>query len=59
MILNFTSCNNITNGQVEIAEGCLNIKYGVNGTGKSTISKVIEAFVKNDDNLKKRIDSLF
>ncbi len=55
MILNFTNCNNITNGQVEIAEGCLNIKYGVNGTGKSTISKVIEAFVKNDDNLKKEL----
>ena len=55
MILNFTNCNNITNGQVEIAEGCLNIKYGVNGTGKSTISKVIEAFVNNDDNLKEEL----
>lgn len=55
MILDFTNCNNITNGQVEIAEGCLNIKYGVNGTGKSTIAKVIEAFVNNDETLKKEL----
>ncbi len=55
MILNFTNCNNITTGQVEIAEDCLNIKYGVNGTGKSTISKVIEAFVNNDESLKEEL----
>ena len=55
MILNLTNCNNITNGQLEIAEGCLNIKYGVNGTGKSTIAKVIEAFVNNDDTLKEEL----
>ena len=55
MILDFTNCNNITNGQIEIAEGCLNIKYGVNGTGKSTVSKVIEAFVNNDEALKKEL----
>lgn len=55
MKLKISNCNNITEGEVEINEGCLNIKYGVNGTGKSTISKAIEAFVNNDDNLKKEL----
>jgi len=55
MKLKILNCNNITKGEVEINEGCLNVKYGVNGTGKSTISKAIEAFVKNDDNLKKEL----
>lgn len=55
MILNFTNCNNVNNGQVKIAEGRLNIKYGINGTGKSTISKIIEAFVNNDDTLKEEL----
>ena len=55
MILEFSNCNNITKGQVGITEGCLNIKYGINGTGKSTISKVIEAFVNSDDTLKREL----
>lgn len=55
MILNFTNCNNITSGQVAIAEGCLNIKYGINGTGKSTIAKIIATFVNNDDTLKEEL----
>lgn len=35
------NCNNITIGDVEIEEGKLNIKYGINGTGKTTLSKAI------------------
>ncbi|MBA6410245.1 hypothetical protein H4J63_13120 [Pseudoalteromonas sp. 5Ae-yellow] len=35
------NCNNIDNGSVSISEGFLNIKYAINGTGKSTISKAI------------------
>lgn len=52
MKIQISNCNNITFGEVEIIENCLNIKYGVNGTGKSTISKAIEAFVNNDETLK-------
>lgn len=54
MLLKLTikNCNNIENGEFEITEGRLNIKYAINGTGKSTISKSIEAFVANDDEKK-------
>lgn len=35
-------CNNIDEANISIAEGFLNIKFGINGTGKSTVSKAIE-----------------
>lgn len=53
MRLTIRNCNNIENGEFDITEGRLNIKYAINGTGKSTISKAIEAFTTN--NQKKRI----
>jgi wobble nucleotide-excising tRNase len=40
-------CNSIENGQIKLIENSLNIKYAINGTGKSTISKAIQ-FVIND-----------
>ena len=40
------NCNNIEKGNLTITEGALNIKYAVNGTGKSTVSKAIYATVK-------------
>lgn len=43
------NCNNITQGRAIIVEGALNIKYAINGTGKSTISKAITAVVNQDD----------
>lgn len=52
MKFTINNCNNIENGEFEIVEGRLNIKYAINGTGKSTISKSIEAFVANDDEKK-------
>ena len=36
------NCNNIVNGTIKIVKGCLNVKYGINGTGKSTIAKAIK-----------------
>ena len=36
-------CNNIDNGDVAIVENTLNLKYGINGTGKSTIAKAIKS----------------
>jgi Fe-S cluster assembly ATPase SufC len=36
------NCNSILNGNIKIEEGKLNIKYGINGTGKTTIAKAIE-----------------
>lgn len=37
------NCNCISDATIEIVEKSLNIKYGSNGTGKSTISEAIYA----------------
>lgn len=42
MNINIKNCNNIENAEITIEKNCLNIKYGMNGTGKSTIAKAIE-----------------
>lgn len=42
MNINIKNCNNIANADITIEKNCLNIKYGMNGTGKSTIAKAIE-----------------
>jgi ABC-type Mn2+/Zn2+ transport system ATPase subunit len=36
------NCNSIDSAQISIEQGRLNIKYGFNGIGKSTIAKAIE-----------------
>lgn len=36
------NCNNIKEAKINIEENKLNIKYGLNGTGKSTIASAIE-----------------
>lgn len=36
-IIKIQNCNCIKNADISITDNCLNIKYGVNGTGKSTI----------------------
>lgn len=48
MRINIKNCNNIDEGTSDIIENRLNIKYAINGTGKSTISKAIDAFVNDD-----------
>lgn len=35
------NCNNISNGELALEKNKLNIKYGMNGTGKSTLSTAI------------------
>lgn len=47
MEIEISNCNNIENGVVTIAEGALNIKYAINGTGKSTVSKSIQKSVSS------------
>lgn len=47
--LNILNCNCIRNANIAIKKNCFNIKYGLNGTGKSTISKAILYF-SNQDN---------
>lgn len=52
MILEINCCNNIDAGNISIDEKVLNIKYAMNGTGKSTIARAIELHVKNDGSIK-------
>lgn len=52
MQISIHNCNNIENGLFEIKKESLNVKYGVNGTGKTTISKALEAFITNNTNHK-------
>lgn len=46
MDINIKNCNNIKTADISVEKNALNIKYGMNGTGKSTIAKAIE---KRDD----------
>ena len=46
-----SNCNNIATGNISIRESGLNIKYGANGTGKSTIAKAIELKIANPQSL--------
>lgn len=42
MNISISNCNNIDLGTLQITEGRLNIKYAINGTGKSTLARAIE-----------------
>lgn len=48
-LIQIKNCNCISNVKIEITENALNIKYGPNGTGKSTISEAI--FAQSNDKL--------
>jgi len=41
------NCNNIANGMIEIKEDRLNIKYAINGSGKSTVAMAIWHCIKD------------
>ena len=49
--LTIKNCNNIDNGSILIKKNILNIKYGINGAGKSSITKakVYSSEDKNND----------
>ena len=47
--IKLTNCNCIKEAEIEIVKGALNIKYGSNGTGKSTISKAIYCKTHNNE----------
>ena len=48
MDITIANCNNIESGSIHIQEGRLNLKYAINGTGKSTIARAIAATVHDD-----------
>ncbi len=47
MKLDIVNCKNIDSASIELVEGKLNIKYAMNGTGKSTLAAALQAFVEN------------
>lgn len=47
MNIKIERCNNIDEGNIIIVENCINIKYGINGIGKTTIAKAIENSIKD------------
>lgn len=54
MDIEIRNCNNIDFSQISLKEGVLNIKYAINGTGKTTISKALYyAITQNIDGMKK------
>jgi energy-coupling factor transporter ATP-binding protein EcfA2 len=50
-VINIKNCNSVSEANIIIDDGKLNIKYGINGTGKSTIAKAIK-FYNNLENLR-------
>lgn len=58
MNITIKNCNNIDNGDVSIKENCLNIKYAINGTGKSTISRAILSFASDSQNNTEKLKEL-
>ena len=48
--LTIKNCNNIDNGSILIKKNILNIKYGINGTGKSSIAKAILCSSEDQNN---------
>jgi energy-coupling factor transporter ATP-binding protein EcfA2 len=52
MIIEIKNCNNIDTGTIIIDENKLNIKYAMNGTGKSTIARAIELHAKGEGSIK-------
>ena len=48
--LTIKNCNNIDNCSILIKKNILNLKYGINGTGKSSIAKAILCFSEDKNN---------
>lgn len=49
MEITIKNCNNIESGTVHLDEGRLNIKYAINGTGKSTIAHALTSMINGED----------
>lgn len=57
MQIGIKNCNNIDAGIIQIIEKNLNIKYGINGTGKSTVSKaVVNSILDREEGTKRLIE---
>ncbi|MBN1968290.1 MAG: AAA family ATPase [Candidatus Delongbacteria bacterium] len=52
MEIEIKNCNNIETGIIEITKDKLNLKFGINGTGKSTITRALQLKVNSPEKLK-------
>lgn len=57
-IIEINNCNNIDFGRVQIVPKALNIKYGTNGTGKSTLSKAVVYAATDEAEGSQRLEQL-
>ena len=48
--ISIKNCKNIKNGDITISKNKLNVKYGNNGTGKSTIAEAIKYYIEGNVN---------
>ncbi|MDR2490329.1 MAG: hypothetical protein LBD20_02895 [Spirochaetaceae bacterium] len=58
MNIEIKNCNNIDKGNLIINENKLNIKYAINGSGKSTISKAISSYILDKKNNSHELEKL-
>ena len=58
MDIEINSCNNVDQGKIQIFENKLNIKYAINGIGKTTISKAICCSVNDRLNRTNKLSDL-
>lgn len=55
MELTIKNCNNIDSGKIEITKNKLNMKFGINGTGKSTLTRAIKYNIDSPELLKELV----
>ncbi|PJZ43902.1 hypothetical protein [Leptospira brenneri] len=58
MIIKLKHCNNIKEGEISLSKNSLNIKYAINGTGKSTLSKAIYSYIHDKHNSTQTLSKL-
>lgn len=58
MEISIIRCNNIEAGKIDIREATLNIKYAINGTGKSTLVKAIKCAIEEAETGKDILSAL-
>lgn len=55
MEIEIKCCNNVDSAKITIAEKKLNIKYALNGTGKSTLATILECSINHKDDILKSL----
>src|SRR5262249_8136486 len=51
LVIQIRDCNSISDARIALRQSALNIKYGANGVGKSTIARALQLRAGGDDSL--------